>query len=485
MLDANTSLPTQAFIGGKWSDAANGARFAVYDPATGAGIAEVADCGAADTEAAIAAASVAQSGWATMPAPERGAILRRWRDLMVAEADSLALVLMRENGKPLAEARGEILYGASYLDWFAEEARRIYGDIIPAPSAGKRILVTRQPVGVCAAITPWNFPNAMLMRKAAAALAAGCTMVAKPAAETPLSALLAARLGAEAGVPDGVFNVVPGTDAKAIGGVLTSSPVVRKLSFTGSTEVGRLLMAQSAPTVKRLSMELGGNAPFIVFADADLDAALDGLMASKYRNAGQTCVCANRIFVDASIAPAFAEALAERVAALKIAPGDAEGAEIGPLISSAALAKTERLVADAVEKGARVLTGGSRHPAGDLFYRPTVLDGIKPDMAVMREEIFGPVAPIIAFESEAQAIAMANDTEYGLAAYFYTSDLGRAWRVGEALEYGMVGINEGILSSAAAPFGGVKQSGFGREGSRYGLEDYLDIKYMLMGGLSA
>jgi succinate-semialdehyde dehydrogenase/glutarate-semialdehyde dehydrogenase len=485
MLDANSTGPMQAFIGGQWCEAGDGARFAVHDPATGACLGEVADCGAVEARKAIAAADEARPAWAATPAAERAAILRRWRDLLVDRADELGAVLMRENGKPLAEARGEILYGASYPDWFAEEARRIYGDIIPGPSGDKRILVTKQPVGVCAAITPWNFPNAMLMRKAAAALAAGCTLVAKPAAETPLSALLAARLAAEAGVPDGVFNVVPGTDASAIGGEFTVSPVVRKLSFTGSTRVGRLLMAQSAPTVKRLSMELGGNAPFIVFDDADIEAALDGLMASKYRNAGQTCVCANRVFVARDIAQDFADRLAARVAALKVAPGDAEGAEIGPLISPAALEKTERLVADAVGKGGRVVTGGRRHVAGALFYEPTVIDGVTPDMAVMREEIFGPVAPLVAFDSEAEAIALANDTEYGLAAYLYTRDLGRAWRVGEALEYGMVGINEGILSSAAAPFGGVKQSGFGREGSRYGLEDYLDIKYMLMGGLSA
>lgn len=485
MPDVNSPVPMQAFIGGSWCEAGDGARFAVYDPATGTRIGDVADCGAAEAGAAIDAAKAAQSGWAATPAAERGAILRRWRDIMVERADALAAVLTRENGKSLAEARGEILYGASYLEWFAEEARRIYGDIVPAPSGDKRILVTRQPVGVCAAITPWNFPNAMLMRKAAAALAAGCTLVAKPAAETPLSALLAAQLGAEAGVPDGVFNVVPGRDAAAIGGEFTASPVVRKLSFTGSTAVGRQLMAQSAPTVKRLSMELGGNAPFIVFADADLDAALDGVMASKYRNAGQTCVCANRVFVERSIAGAFAQRLAKRVAALKVAPGDEDGAEIGPLISPAALEKTERLVADAVGKGGRVVTGGSRHMAGELFFQPTVIDGVTPDMAMMREEIFGPVAPLITFDGEAEAIAMANDTEYGLAAYVYTRDLGRAWRVGDALEYGMVGINEGILSSAAAPFGGVKQSGFGREGSRHGLEDYLDIKYMLMGGLSA
>ena len=485
MPQTRSNWPSQAFIGGTWCQADGGRTFAVTNPAAGQHLADIADCGAREARAAIAAAQKAQAGWAATPATERSAILRRWRDLMVSQADMLADALMRENGKPLAEARGEILYGASYLDWFCEEARRVYGDIVPAPSPDKRILVTKQPVGVCAAITPWNFPNAMLMRKAAAALAAGCTMVAKPAAETPISALLAAKLGAEAGIPAGVFNVVTGTDAAAIGAEFTASPVVRKLSFTGSTAVGRQLIAQCAPTVKRLSMELGGNAPFIVFADADLDAAADGLMASKYRNAGQTCVCANRVLVDASVAEDFTRRLVERVDALKVAPGDTDGAEIGPLISRAALEKTERLVSDARKKGAQVRAGGERDSAGALFYKPTVLSGVTREMAVMREEIFGPVAPLITFRSEAEAIALANDTEYGLAAYLYTRDLGRAWRAGEALEYGMVGINEGILSSAAAPFGGVKQSGFGREGSRYGLEDYLDIKYMLMGGLSA
>lgn len=485
MLDVGPDWPTQAFIDGKWCNAASARRFDVHDPATGRVIASVADCGEAETQAAIHAAAAALAAWSALPADQRGARLRHWRDLMVEQADGLARVLSLENGKPLAEARGEILYGASYLDWFAEEARRVYGEIIPAPSESKRILVTRKPVGVCAAITPWNFPNAMLMRKAAAALAAGCTLVAKPAAETPLSALLAARLSVEAGIPAGVFNVVTGTDAAAIGGVLTTSATVRKLSFTGSTAVGRKLIAQCAPTVKRLSMELGGNAPFIVFDDADLDAAIEGLMASKFRNAGQTCVCANRVFVHNAIRPAFAERLAERVRALKVGRGDEAGVEIGPLISEAALAKTERLVADVLAKGGRLVTGGAKHAAGELFYAPTVVDGVTPDMSVMQEEIFGPVAPLIGFDDEADVIAMANDTEYGLAAYLYTRDLGRAWRVGDALDYGMVGVNEGILSSAAAPFGGVKQSGFGREGSRHGLDDYLDMKYTLMGGLSA
>lgn len=479
------ACPNQAFIDGEWCDAADGRRFDVTNPATGAVIASVADCGVAETRAAIAAAKAAQPGWAAMPAGQRGAILRRWRDLMVARADALALILTRENGKPLAEARGEILYGASYLEWFAEEAKRIYGEVIPSASANNRILVIKQPVGVCAAITPWNFPNAMLMRKAAAALAAGCTMVAKPAAETPLSALIAAQLAIEAGVPAGVFNLVTSSRASEVGGELTASPDVRKITFTGSTAVGRLLLQQSAATVKKASMELGGNAPFIVFDDADLDAAIEGAMASKFRNAGQTCVCANRMFIQSGIMPEFAKRLAARVAALKVGDGEMAGCEVGPLINEAGFAKTERLVAEARAAGARILTGGAKHAAGALFYQPTVIEGVKPGMSVAQEEIFGPVAPLISFETEAELIALANDTIYGLAAYLFTRDLGRAWRVGEALEYGMVGINEGILSSAAAPFGGVKQSGFGREGSRQGLEDYLDTKYMLMGGLSA
>tara|TARA_R110000782_G_scaffold46181_8_gene102188 strand:- start:2580 stop:4037 length:1458 start_codon:yes stop_codon:yes gene_type:complete len=485
MPDLDIQCPTQAYIGGRWCDASDGRTFDVTNPATGEVIATVADCGADETRTAIAAADAAQKAWAGWTASDRANVLKRWRDLMVAQADRLARVLMLENGKPLAEARGEILYGASYLEWFAEESRRIYGDVIPAPAADKRIVVIRQPVGVCAAITPWNFPNAMLARKAAAALAAGCTMVAKPAEDTPLSALVMAELAGEAGIPKGVFNVVPTSRPADVGGELTSSPTVRKISFTGSTEIGRLLLRQAAGTIKKVSMELGGNAPFIVFDDADLDAAADGLMASKFRNAGQTCVCANRIFVHAKIMDAFAEKVLERVAKLKVAGGSIEGAEIGPLINEDAVAKVERLVGAAKKAGARLVTGGQRHEAGKLFYQPTIMSGVVPSMEIAREEIFGPVAAMIAFDNEEDVVAMANDTPYGLAAYAYTRDLGRAWRVSEALEYGMVGINEGVISSAAAPFGGVKQSGMGREGSRYGIDDYLEIKYIMMGGLGA
>jgi succinate-semialdehyde dehydrogenase/glutarate-semialdehyde dehydrogenase len=455
----------------------------VTNPATGEVISTVADCGASEARRAIEAADAARAEWAARPAGERAKLLRRWRDLMVAWADDLAALLTAEMGKPLAEAKGEILYGASYLEWFAEEAKRIYGDVIPSASPENRIVVIKQPVGVCAVITPWNFPNAMLMRKAAAALAAGCTLVSKPAEDTPLSALAIAELAAEAEIPAGVFNVVPSSNPAEVGGEFTSNPLVRKISFTGSTEVGKLLIEQSASTLKKVSMELGGNAPFIIFDDADLDAAIPGLMASKYRNAGQTCVCANRILVHNKIMDEVAKRLAEEVNALKVAPGDTEGSEIGPLINEEALAKTERLVASAVDAGAKVVTGGVRHNAGALFYTPTVLKGARGDMDIAREEIFGPVAPLIGFDTEDEAVAMANDTPYGLASYFYTRDLGRAWRVAEALEYGMVGVNEGIVSSAVAPFGGVKHSGMGREGSKYGLEDYLEIKYMLMGGL--
>jgi succinate-semialdehyde dehydrogenase / glutarate-semialdehyde dehydrogenase len=485
MPDLDIDCPTQAYIGGRWCDAGDGRTFEVTNPATGDIIATVADCGADETRAAIAAADAAQNAWANWTASDRANALKRWRDLMVAQADRLAQILMLENGKPLVEARGEILYGASYLEWFAEEARRIYGDVIPAPAVGKRIIVIRQPVGVCAAITPWNFPNAMLARKAAAALAAGCTMVAKPAEDTPLSALVMAELAGEAGIPDGVFNVVPTARPAKVGGVLTSSERVRKISFTGSTEIGRLLLEQAAGTIKKVSMELGGNAPFIVFDDADLDAAADGLMASKFRNAGQTCVCANRVFVHSKVMDAFAGKVLERVVGLKVAGGDVEGAEIGPLINEDAIIKVERLVGAAKTAGARLVTGGQRHEAGKLFYQPTVMSGVTTSMDIAREEIFGPVAAMIAFDNEADVVAMANDTPYGLAAYAFTRDLGRAWRVSEALEYGMVGINEGVISSAAAPFGGVKQSGMGREGSRYGLDDYLEIKYIMMGGLGA
>ena len=485
MPDLDIQCPTQAYIGGRWCDARDGRTFDVTNPATGEVIATVADCGADETRTAIAAADAAQKAWAGWTASDRANVLKRWRDLMVAQADRLARVLMLENGKPLAEARGEILYGASYLEWFAEESRRIYGDVIPAPAADKRIIVVRQPVGVCAAITPWNFPNAMLARKAAAALAAGCTMVAKPAEDTPLSALVMAELAGEAGIPKGVFNVVPTSRPADVGGELTSSPTVRKISFTGSTEIGRLLLRQAAGTIKKVSMELGGNAPFIVFDDADLDAAADGLMASKFRNAGQTCVCANRIFVHAKIMDAFAEKVLERVAKLKVAGGDVEGAEIGPLINEDAVTKVERLVSAAQGAGARLVTGGQRNEAGKLFYQPTIMSRVVPSMEIAREEIFGPVAAMITFDNEEDVVAMANDTPYGLAAYAYTRDLGRAWRVSEALEYGMVGINEGVISSAAAPFGGVKQSGMGREGSRYGIDDYLELKYIMMGGLGA
>jgi len=478
MTDANSNYPTQAFIGGQWRDADDGKTFPVRNPSTGTVIADVADCRESEAKAAIEAAATAQKGWAALPASRRSIILRKWRDLMVARADELALILTRENGKPLAEAKGEILYGASYLEWFAEEAKRIYGDVIPSGSPDNRIVVTKHPVGVCAAITPWNFPNAMLMRKVAAALAAGCQ-------ETPLSALIAAKLAQEAGLPDGVFNVVPTSRASVVGGEFTGSKLVRKITFTGSTGTGRLLLAQSAETVKKVSMELGGNAPFIVFDDADIDAAIEGAMASKFRNAGQTCVCSNRLFVQRNIMPEFSRRLTERVAALEVGDGELEGSEIGPLINQAALENTERLVASASAAGAKILTGGSADNAGALFYKPTVLANVAPDMDVAREEIFGPLAPLIIFDDEDEVIALANDTDFGLAAYLYTRDLGRAWRVGEALDYGMVGINEGIISSASAPFGGVKQSGLGREGSKYGLDDYLETKYMLMGGLGS
>ena len=484
MMSLAKNIPEDAYVNGEWVASATTRRFDVTNPATGEVIANVADCTAIETRAAIDAADEARHDWAVRPAAERSKFLERWRDLLISQADELAALLTAEMGKPLAEAKGEILYGASYLDWFAAEAKRVYGDVIPSASPNNRIVVIRQPVGVCAAITPWNFPNAMLMRKAAAALAAGCTMVAKPAEDTPLSALAAAACAHEAGIPPGVFNVVPTSNPAEVGGELTSNPLVRKLSFTGSTEVGKLLLRQSADTVKKVSMELGGNAPFIIFDDADLDAAITGLMASKYRNAGQTCICANRIIVHNSVMNEVASRLGEQVSALRVGPGDDPDSDVGPLINEEALAKTERLVAAATAAGAEIVTGGKRHEVGQLFYSPTVLKGVSMDMDVSQEEIFGPVAPLIGFQSEDEAIAIANDTPFGLAAYFYTRDLGRAWRVAEALDYGMVGVNEGIVSSAAAPFGGVKQSGMGREGSRYGLDDYLEIKYMLMGGLT-
>ena len=473
-------LRDQAFIDGGWFGSTT--TFPVTDPASGEVLARVPELGTTETRRAIDTANAAWPAWRALTARQRAAVLRHWFDLILANADDLALLMTREQGKPLAEAKGEIIYGASFVEWFAEEAKRIYGDVIPSPAADRRLVVLKQPIGVCAAITPWNFPIAMITRKVAPALAAGCTVVIKPAEQTPLSALALAELAHRAGFPPGVFNVITGsaTAAPIIGTELTSNPVVRKLSFTGSTEVGRLLMAQCAPTVKKVSLELGGNAPFIVFDDADLDAAVEGAMASKYRNAGQTCVCANRLLVQDGIYDAFAERLAAKVGELKVGAGVEQGVTQGPLIDEAALIKVEALVADAVAKGARVLAGGGRHGRGGTFYQPTVLANVSTDMRCAREEIFGPVAPLFRFKNESEAIALANATEYGLAGYFYARDLGRVWRVAEALEYGIVGVNTGIISNEVAPFGGVKQSGIGREGSRYGIEDYLEIKYICM-----
>jgi len=473
-------LRDQAHIAGAWCGGA--ATFAVADPASGEVLARVAELGTAETRRAIEAANAAWPAWRALTAKQRATILRQWFELIMANADDLALLMTREQGKPLAEAKGEIAYGASFVEWFAEEGKRVYGDVIPSPAADRRLVVLKQPIGVCAAITPWNFPNAMITRKVAPALAAGCTVVVKPAEQTPLSALALAELAQRAGFPAGVFNVVTGSAAAApiIGAELTANPIVRKLSFTGSTEIGRLLMAQCAPTVKKVSLELGGNAPFIVFDDADLDAAVEGAMLSKYRNAGQTCVCANRLLVQDGIYDAFAERLAVKVRTLKVGAGTEGGVTQGPLIDAAALAKVEALVADAVARGARVLTGGARHALGGTFYQPTVLADVTAEMRCAREEIFGPVAPLFRFKGEADAIALANATEYGLAGYFFARDLGRVWRVAEALEYGIVGVNTGIISNEVAPFGGVKQSGIGREGSRYGIEDYLEIKYVCL-----
>ncbi len=475
-------LRDRAYVAGDWTPAESGATFAVRNPASGEIIANVPDMGGTETRRAIAAADAAWPAWRALTAKRRAATMRRWFDLIVANADDLALLMTSEQGKPLAEARGEVIYGASFVEWFAEEGKRAYGDTMPSPDAKTRIVVLKQPVGVCAAITPWNFPAAMITRKVAPALAAGCTVVVKPAEQTPLSALALAELAHRAGFPAGVFNVVTGAAASAakIGGELTANPTVRKLSFTGSTEVGRLLMAQCAPTVKKISLELGGNAPFIVFDDADIDAAVAGAIASKYRNTGQTCVCANRLLVQEGVYEEFAAKLAAKVAEFKVGAGTEEGTVLGPLIDEQALAKVEAHVADALAKGARVLTGGKRHRRGGTFFEPTVLANVTPEMRCAREETFGPVAPLFRFRTEAEAIALANATEYGLASYFYGRDIGRVWRVAEALEYGMVGVNTGIISNEVAPFGGVKQSGIGREGSKYGLEDYLEVKYVCM-----
>ncbi|WP_017936895.1 NAD-dependent succinate-semialdehyde dehydrogenase [Zestomonas thermotolerans] len=474
-------LHEQAYIDGQWLEADDGARFVVSNPANGEPIARVADLGRAETARAIAAARAALPAWSAMTAKERSAILRRWYELIMANREDLARLLSWEQGKPLAESRGEIAYGASFIEWFAEEAKRIYGDLIPTDRQSRRLVVLKQPIGVVAAITPWNFPNAMITRKVGPALAAGCSVVLKPAPETPLSALALAALGERAGLPAGVLNVVTGTDAQAIGGELTRNPEVRKLSFTGSTAVGKLLMAQCAETVKKVSLELGGNAPFIVFADADLDAAVQGALASKFRNSGQTCVCTNRLLVQDGIYEAFTQRLVAAVQALKVAPAEDEEAQQGPLINARAVAKVEAHIADALDKGAKLLSGGKPHALGGNFFEPTVLGEVTPQMRVAREETFGPLAPVFRFSSEAEAIAMANDSEFGLAAYVYTRDLARAWRVSEALEYGMVGLNEGLISTELAPFGGIKQSGLGREGSKYGIDDYIEQKYMCLG----
>ena len=472
----------QCFIDGHWADADSGKTLAVTNPADGAVLGTVPDMRGAETRRAIDAANSAWPAWRARTAKERHAILLRWFNLMMQHQEDLAQLLTAEQGKPLAEARGEIAYGASFVEWFAEEGKRAYGEVIPQHQADKRILVIKQPIGVAAMITPWNFPNAMITRKAAPALAAGCTVVIKPAKLTPFSALAMAELAERAGIPAGVLNIVTG-DATAIGGEMCANPVVRKLSFTGSTEIGRTLMRLSSDTVKKLSLELGGNAPFIVFDDADLDAAVEGAIASKYRNAGQTCVCANRIYVQDGVYDAFAAKLTEKVKGFKVGAGSEPGVVIGPLIDEQGVKKVESHVADAVAKGAKVVLGGKRHVKGGLFFEPTVITGVTAEMQVSFEETFGPVAPLIRFADEAEAIRLANNTEFGLAGYFYARDIGRIWRVAEQMETGMVSVNSGILSTEVAPFGGVKQSGLGREGARYGLEEYLEVKYVLLGGI--
>jgi succinate-semialdehyde dehydrogenase/glutarate-semialdehyde dehydrogenase len=472
----------QCYVDGAWTGADSGKTFTISNPASGEPLGSVPDMGAAETRRAIEAADRAWPAWRAKTAKERAAILRNWFDLMMANQEDLALILTTEQGKPLAEAKGEIAYGASFVEWFAEEAKRIYGDVIPPHQADKRILVLKQPIGVAAMITPWNFPNAMITRKAAPALAAGCTVVLKPAEQTPFSALALAELAERAGIPKGVLNIVTG-DAPTIGKELCASPTVRKLSFTGSTEVGRILMRQSADTIKKLSLELGGNAPFIVFDDADLDAAVEGAIASKYRNAGQTCVCANRIYVQDGVYEQFAAKLADKVKGFKVGPGTESGVVIGPLIDEQGLKKVEEHVADALGKGAKAVLGGKRHEKGGLFYQPTVLTGVTPEMRVSFEETFGPVAPLYRFKTEDEAIRLANNTEFGLAGYFYSRDIGRIWRVAENMETGMVCVNSGILSTEVAPFGGVKQSGLGREGSKYGIEEYVEVKYVMLGAI--
>jgi succinate-semialdehyde dehydrogenase/glutarate-semialdehyde dehydrogenase len=470
----------QCYINGAWVDADDGGTREITNPASREVLGTVPAMGEAETRRAIEAGDAAWPAWREKTAAERAAILRRWYELILENKEDLAKLMTLEQGKPINESRGEVVYGASFIEWFAEEGKRIYGDTIPQHQADKRVLVIKQPIGVCAAITPWNFPNAMITRKAGAALAAGCPMVLKPAGDTPFSALALCELGERAGIPPGVFSVVTGS-ARAIGGEMTSNPTVRKLSFTGSTEVGVVLMEQCAPTMKKLSLELGGNAPFIVFDDADLDAAVEGAIQSKYRNAGQTCVCANRLLVQDGVYDAFAQKLAEAVENLKVGDGMGEEVTQGPLINEDAVEKVEEHIADAVEKGARVVVGGKRHELGGSFFQPTLIADVSSKMLIAHEETFGPVAPLFRFHSEEEAIRMANDTEFGLAAYFFSRDLGRVWRVAEGLEYGMVGINSGIISTSVAPFGGVKQSGVGREGSKYGIDEYLEVKYLCMG----
>ena len=473
-------LKQHVYINGQWLDSAQGKTFAVTNPATGKIIADVASVTTQQVEQAVEAADVALQTWKLTTAKERSLLLKKWYQLIMDNQEDLAIILSTEQGKPMAESRGEIAYGASFIEWFAEEAKRTYGDVIPHDKQGRRLVVIRQPVGVVAAITPWNFPNAMITRKVGPALAAGCTVIIKPASETPLSALALVALAEQAGIPKGVVNVVTGS-AREIGEVLTTHPTVRKVSFTGSTQIGKLLMQQCSSTMKKISMELGGNAPFIVFEDADLDRAVEGAIASKFRNSGQTCVCTNRILVQEKVYDAFIEKLAIAVKKLKVADAFVEGAEQGPLINEKAVEKIQEHIEDATAKGAKVIAGGHRHALGQTFFEPTIISDVTAEMLVAKDETFGPLAPVFKFSTEAQAIHMANDTEFGLASYIYTESLSRAWRVGEALEYGMVGINEGIISTEIAPFGGIKESGGGREGSKYGIEDYMELKYMCMG----
>lgn len=478
-----TLLKNEAFIDGSWRGSETSTDYDVVNPATGESISSVPDLGRNETRNAIEAANRALPGWRGKTSKERSVVLRRWNDLIISNMDELAKIVTAECGKPLAEAVGEVAYGASFIEWFAEEGKRAYGDVIPSHGSDKRLVTIKQPVGVCAAITPWNFPVAMITRKVGPALAAGCTMVVKPAEATPLSALALAALAEEAGLPAGVMNIVTASSGIDVGRELCENPLVRKMSFTGSTATGKILLKQCADTVKRVSMELGGNAPFIVFNDADLDAAVAGAMASKYRNAGQTCVCVNRFLVQSGVYDAFADKLANAVSNLKVGDGAGKGINQGPLINEAAVLKVEEHIHDALYKGGRIVCGGNRHSLGGSFFEPTIIADASPEMRIAREETFGPVAPLFRFESEEEGIAMANDTEFGLAAYFYSRDIGRCWQVGEALEYGMVGVNEGIISTELAPFGGVKESGLGREGSKYGIDEYLEVKYMCMGGL--